>query len=442
AVIRVEDIFRGTNQDPPIGEYIFARDKLTANVDRVGTLWQIRGLQVMADGRVVILAWLDGNRRRLYYSSHIDQTIWNDSPGGFLDVVSLIGSGRALGKWGHSFTVHTPEGIAFARPTNSAIQPLAIEPAVTAHRGARFGKTLRRIPDGELFLGSDHQVYLFDGYRTIPVGEDVKEDLQRIYQLGGWLSWDHPYARLDTYREEYWLLIPVGWGATKDADWGIDGRKETYAFIYHWPSKSWRKALFPGLLTAMSDGRRTPMGVLAEFRTGWKANGTRTNGIAHAGYPTYDEKVSGAQTPTSPLWIVAEPDPSQPETITDEFPPHTGYGMVAPFAVAESSDDDAGQPGYLKEVDRARLYLVGENTGLDTWVVEISGDRGNNWYRREVEINFVAGVPVLVDFVFGDEGVAAEAWRFRVSVDATKTVHGKWLHFAWLPQATYPVEAL
>jgi hypothetical protein len=160
---------------------------MTAGDNLLGELLEILGMQFLADGRVIVAAWSNESgvdiKNRVYYSANYDvggvdmHKVWTASPGGFNDITDLPGRLTGLGKWGRSVTVHFPEGIVLGHLTGQDDPPLQYMPAALVSSGCEAPRTLRRTPIGELYLGSDHNVFHFDGNRAIPIGEDIKDTI-------------------------------------------------------------------------------------------------------------------------------------------------------------------------------------------------------------------------------------------------------------------------
>lgn len=220
AVIRVKNIYDNTL----IVEYLLANADLTGAMSPQSVradLWDIKGLQVLQDGRVVVAASIVPTNKtgivgnRILYSSNIDtQThtaaqIWNASPAGFLDIVGIPGEVTALGMLDpNTLTAHFHRGIATLSYTSQYDPPLSASVSA-ARSGALAPRTVLTHAGREMFLGSDGLVHSFDGRQTTPICNETvtlfhadEENTQTSYWTG------NAHASFDARRQQYRLWMP------------------------------------------------------------------------------------------------------------------------------------------------------------------------------------------------------------------------------------------
>jgi hypothetical protein len=409
AVIRVNG-YEWRNIDPETAsEYLTAAADLTGSLDTLDSWWGCNGMQVMDDGRIVLL-----NRHgesagsadlRVFWSGPggPSQLVWNTTPGGFKDVTEIDGTGYALGRWGKSMTVHSNRGIAYLDPTGKSDNPLATRTAAGAHLGCTATDTLKKTPIGEIFWSGSSCLCLFDGYRTVNLSGDIRHDFIDEDLLASWpRRYSVPHSRIDAHQDEYWIFFPINFTKTDD--------RYTLAFVYNWVTKEFTKYRFPGLLLAASDTFHTfkpeePTGVA------WQ---NRLSGICLVGYPSWDARLSDPHDALPMLYYLSE------DHEIDIQPEH-GNAVDQDVFMAESDDYDFGMPGVRKLIHRVVLFTSEHGTGTQEVRVGISRDKGVTWRWKNKEIDFDAGKVRLHDFIFGDAATSGEAWRFKIeSIDTDR----------------------
>lgn len=147
-------------------------DGTNVRVAGAATQVQVRGLDLLQDGRIVVATSSEINPSRIYYSSQIQQPQihWNQSPGGFTDVVAVAGALQAMGRLGDQLTLHYAHGIAIAIPTGQDDPPLTFQ-ATREIQGCFLWRTLVNVPPAtECFVAQDGRLYRFNGSSAEPLG--------------------------------------------------------------------------------------------------------------------------------------------------------------------------------------------------------------------------------------------------------------------------------
>lgn len=221
AVIRVNSIY----DTAQTSEYLLAGFDLTGSMSTNGSviaeLWDIKGLQMLTDGRVVLATaevpstktGIVGNRLR--YSSNTGNTagtvsaqeIWVASPAGFIDVIDHPGEIKALGRLGPStLSVHFDRGVSLATYTAQYDPPLSIQST-----GARVGcfapRTLCQYAGQEIFLGSDGIVHAFNGEETAALSDETIQLIHDDENAQASFAVPNTHAVVDTRREHYRLFF-------------------------------------------------------------------------------------------------------------------------------------------------------------------------------------------------------------------------------------------
>lgn len=221
AVIRVNSIY----DTAQTSEYLLAGFDLTGSMSTNGSviaeLWDIKGLQLLTDGRVVLATaevpstktGIVGNRLR--YSSNTGNTagtvsaqeIWVASPAGFIDVIDHPGEIKALGRLGPStLSVHFDRGISLATYTAQYDPPLSIQSS-----GAKVGcfapRTLCQYRGQEIFLGSDGLVHAFNGEETAELSDETVALEHDGTNYSASFCIANTHAVVDTRRSHYRLFF-------------------------------------------------------------------------------------------------------------------------------------------------------------------------------------------------------------------------------------------
>ena len=305
----------------------------------------------------------------------------------------------ALGKFGKSITVHFPNGIIFGHPTGQDDPPLAWQQVPLVFQGCTATRTLRSTPRGEMFIGKDHQVLLFDGASVTPIGDDIK---QVIAEDWGYDSAAH--AALDFHRKEYSLFFP-----------DLPAAGQTEELVFNWETQQWTRLRHTHQLGAVSD-------VLRSLTTpSWTGRG---DGVAIIGYASWDSDLG--QT----MMLYAKVEDGIRPPVDDTFVPNCG---VEDGIELVTGDLDAGLPGYNKVWRKVTLW-VGNGILSDAipsspedYKVALSVDRGDTW-AQEVTVGITRDAATtdterILHFWFTP--LMGETVRIRIRVTDGPEFHGE-----------------
>jgi hypothetical protein len=391
AIIKVSDVFRD-DVDYFDSRYLISRFALHTTGGGDGTEYQyfhqltelreILGMDFLGDSRIVTLTWevQSGTKvlNRVRYSDHSNNEEWDPaastSTAGYSDRTEIPGRVTALGRFGNSLTVHFPRGIVWAHPTGEQSPPLAFQPAVGCYQGTVLTRTLKQTPAGEIFLGTDHQILLFDGSKVREIGNDVR---RQIAEDWGYSQYVH--TGLDWHREQYSLFL-VG----SDVD-HASFNQETLELVFNWRSGQWKRRWYDGGLHAVSDLQRNIPG------STWT---TRLDGEALVGTPSLTTwnwigprgAFRGGEAQTRMLYCLKERATSF-DSLSNTDMANNGFDINGCNLRTDVIDGGAELAGFYKNWRYVTLWLGRFllDTGLSQTVnVAVSSDQGKTW-RQEVE---------------------------------------------------------
>jgi hypothetical protein len=370
AVIRVSDILAAA----PATAYLTAKTALTPGLDTIADLDSITGIQCLQDGRVVI----SGNESTIFYSSHLDQTVWTVAPGGNTPVSFVQGGIHALGRLHNALTLHYEAGIVLAEPTGLADPPLAYR-NTNARNGCFAPRTLRSTAGAEYYVTADANVGIFNGAESRIIGDDVRETL--IAEL--LTTPDREDVRLyfsgyEPNRGEYQV-------------YRVAAAPQTNLFTLRLADGSWWVHRLMGQFTAAGDGN--PFGDVAQ---------TQLLGAS---------SVSGAAAERSVLYTFSEN--AWVDAVTGESPAsQTGIYV-------ETDDLDFGLPLSLKELKRVVVWVKTIRRGVSNptygqdLTVSVSNDAGGSYVSKTVAVSASTGAKPI-SFWFVGALAAQHLWRVRV----------------------------
>ena len=451
-VIKVDNVFRTTvtGQD---ARYLMGAEPLHATTTvntggdnstyfQISTLTEILGMEFLGDGRTVLATWEDDALgsvlNRVRFSDHTDDEEWDpaaaSSTAGFSDRTEVPGRMTAIGRFGNSLTFHFPGGIVWGHPTGEQSPPLSYQPAVGVFQGTVVTNSLKHTPKGQVFLGKDHQILLFDGSKVNEVGYDVREMISEDWGFSPFM-----HSSIDWYRSEYSLYVLdvdisnlFTWRTwTPFRDWKIGKGKvttniaeddSTFQLIWNWRTGMWRIRLFDGAVTAVSDICRNDPGAT------WQ---NRLSGQALVGSPSVSgldwldgqANVGAGQKATDMLYRLRE----QITTFTDIDPDGTtasfaNNGFDVDGCVGITDDLDANIPGVYKDWRIVQLFLGRYllTSGLtQSFEVGLSSDEGETWTTETVSVDGTTTTPseFVVPFYFNT--ITSNKVRVRVKVAAS-----------------------
>lgn len=199
-------------------------DPVESGLDNLGYAIEVAGLAVLSDGRLILPTfWFDTSTdesgSRVHYSSLTNLAVWTASPGGFTDVTDFSGTVTAMTGGGASISLHFADGIAVGDLTGAQDPPLRFR-ASRAKVGAAGPKVVvsipggKAIPPGDLFIGADASIYLFNGGDALPVTwASARADLIAGSKGGLYRGFSH----LDTFRGYASFFVrQSGFGGAED----------------------------------------------------------------------------------------------------------------------------------------------------------------------------------------------------------------------------------
>lgn len=400
AVILVSSITAGSTP----GDYLLAQNDLTSgveNFDNEGeTVYAIRGLDVLQDGRVIIASEESPDRvSRVRYSSHLNQAVWFTSPGGFTDVVAG-GSGKitGLGRLGRVTTVHYADGIAIGSPTGQDDPPLNFE-STRADTGAMQPHTIKNFGGYEYFIGDGGLLYRFNGSTSEPVAEEFRieggDNVKQVEQ--------QVFAWLDRHLGEYsWCSL----------DTNVNDPLGVH-YAYNFRTRQVRRNVYPARLTAFLDSFAGTPGVSFEGR------GTYQTLAAYTDAPT-------GGTPK----IVTLQDRSGEDASGDVDSNYDGVigGITWPM--------DFGMPTVEKIIERVQLWVSRPSfkqhaLTSDTIQVALSPDGGQTFPLSASQTVVYANDDEIEVLEFSwDATRSSEHWSLRLLVTTTSAGNGGYRRFA------------
>lgn len=183
------------------------------------------GMEFLQDGRLVLLGSAEEGgvvtTSRVFYSSHLDVTQWNTTPGGWVDVVANHGPAYAMSKLGNSLHVHYFDAIISGEPTGQDDPPLYFR-STAAGAGTPFPHSIRYFEGTTLFVDAHLNLQRFNGQSAQVVSDYLARQIRQEYRnphvpLGATPVYDVAERlkaagsfSLDRGRGEYRALFPAG----------------------------------------------------------------------------------------------------------------------------------------------------------------------------------------------------------------------------------------
>ncbi len=406
----------------------------------ISTLDEIQGMQFLGDGRTVLGVWeadaFGATLNRIRYSDHLDEEEYDpfetSSTAGFSDRTEYSNRITALGRFGNSLTVHFPEGIVWAHPTGEQSPPLTYQPVIGVYQGCVLTKSLQQTPVGQIFVGTDHQILLFDGSKVQEVGYDLRGIIGENW---GYTPFIH--SSLDWYRSEYSLFIldvnPINiqpwrswsgmtaWRLRRGLGTSIRIAEDdsTLEMMWDWTTGEWRIRNWDGAITAVSKIERNNPG------STWE---TRLDGEAIMGVPSLSgldwldgqSSVGAGQAATDLIYRLREQITTLPSIdpggTTKSFD-NNGFDFEG--CTAMTDDIDVGVPGVYKYYRYVQLWLGRFilDTGLtNTFRVGLSTDEGKTFTDQDVIVAGSADTPAEFIIQFYYDTVIGQKVRIRIQI--------------------------
>ena len=166
-ILRVADIF-GT----PVTSYVLSTWDTTGSLSAesiIASLTNIYGMQPTQDGRLVILCQDSDLGTIVRWSNILDTNNnavgtdeWITTPAGFVEIQGAIGDGKAFCRIGEVLIAYYANSIHIGTPTGQSDPPFTWTKS-KAKIGTRWQRAVQEVPYGNLFVGTDGNLRLFDG---------------------------------------------------------------------------------------------------------------------------------------------------------------------------------------------------------------------------------------------------------------------------------------
>lgn len=177
AIIEVPDALENSALDPSNSRYILAQAALTTTHPAtaiISTLGAILGMFLSDDGRVVIATHESAGtavvRNKVRWSTPTAVDNWTTGDGaGFADIVGPGQTITGVGMVGGNPSFHFSRGITIGIPTGQLDVPYDFRDT-QAQAGAACPEVLCQFYGGDLFVGHDLDLYVFNGSTATPVG--------------------------------------------------------------------------------------------------------------------------------------------------------------------------------------------------------------------------------------------------------------------------------
>lgn len=286
---------------------------------------------------------------RVRWAASADHTDWDSNAGtgaGFLDLYDVEEEPiRGMHVLSGRMAVYRQHSIMDFIPTGSLTLTYAVETRVIG-RGCKASHTIASNGQAHFFLGSDANVYAWDGVKLEPIGDPILRSLQGL--VNPTLT-DTYFGGVSTQRQEYWLCVGNG-----------------VVFIYDYARGVWTKDTF-GDLTA-----------LGEVEDATSAETWNTIATTWATEPRTWDQLAGVST--TALW--GGRSDGQTLTIADTTIGDAFASADSDSAYCETGDTylggaETGDP--LQMVTVQRSLIAYEYVDANPITVELSVDRGQTW---------------------------------------------------------------
>jgi hypothetical protein len=337
---------------------------------------EFKGLELLSDGRVVLATTesiATGNAMaRIRYSSHLDQMVWNEPPGGTNDVVLLPGKMNAMKEFGGYLACHFDRGIVVAIPNGQDDPPLNYQRVQTTTIGCESARPLANTPIGQIYLGTDGNVWTFDGSGQTQLSDATRNTWSATAAYSSW------HACYEAQQSTFWLFQV---GATNTGIYTIN--TETGIVGYHKVGTIITAACDPG----------APTGDIRLI----------------LGLPSFDPAVvSGTSGATSTM--IYDLDFSD---TADVVPAFTGYAATSALTLI-TDWMDMDMPGIDKTISHILLYYI--SGGSYTFRTIYLRD-GLNTATNSINLTTTATEEKVAKLWFPP--ATSEKWRFEFGTATT-----------------------
>jgi hypothetical protein len=146
---------------------------------------------------------------------------------GAVDLTEVPGAITGIKTLGDDLIIYFTEGIMRGSRTGNFTNPVSYASAPGDGVGCIAPRTLQTLPDGRhIFLGTDFNVYQYDGDTVSAIGDSIQRQLQEVVRG---TSLNQCHAVVHSRESQYWLFA-------------VTIPNTTYpqtAYIYDWTTKAW-----------------------------------------------------------------------------------------------------------------------------------------------------------------------------------------------------------
>ena len=346
---------------------------------------------------------------RIRWAKNGDYTTWTGDGTGFLDLGGVGDEGAVqaplmgLHPLGQRLAAYTAFGILDVIATGTLTPVFRTEQRIWG-LGCKAPYTIASTGQEHLFLGTDRNVYIWDGTKLTPIGDPILEELRGLVSSD---SMETCFATVATERQEYWLILRDG-----------------NVFVFDYKRGVWARDTFPDI-TALGEVVDTRAASLWSTWTNTWEQETRT----------WDE-LGGASR--SVLWGGR----SDGATFTVDEQVAWDYFAVGSIMerYVETPDfylpDPNGSPDPRLNVTLQRMLLSyeyvdpirpatygGSEANPPPFLAEVSMDRGQTWQSQAI-------TPQRGGYSLLDWNLTGHVIRFRFR-ESDVTGQFRWRSYQW-----------
>lgn len=327
----------------------------------------------------LILGWTteDGAdyANRVRWAVNGDHTNWSGTGSGFLDfyegnaepIMGVKGLGARC-------AVYQPHAIVDLIPTGVAAASFSSETRVRGI-GTRAPYTIASTGQAHFFLGTDANVYAWDGVKLQRIGDAILDELQGLVYPDQMHTY---FGVVSTLRQEYWLVLSDG-----------------NVFVYDYAREAWSRDSFPSI---------TALGEVTDSlsNTTWNT----ATGTWDSTFKSWSEM---GGTSAIRLWG------GRSDGATFTIDETVNYDYFAIGSIMDRycetpdwylPDPQTGQPDPTQTFTLQRMQLVYDHVSDEPFEVGVSTDRGSTWQTQMI-------TPTATGFCFVDWLLSGNHVRFR-----------------------------
>jgi hypothetical protein len=331
---------------------------------------------------------------KLRWTENGNYTKWDSTLGegaGFLDLYEE-GQGRTSGIRGlqDRLVIYKPHAIVEMVPTGT-LSPVHVSQTRSRGIGCSAPYTIASNGFVHFFLGTDGNVYAWNGVQLNPIGDPIVEELRSLYDPAAELNY---FGVVVITRDEYWLVF--------DSD---------NVYVYDYRRNTWTRDTFPNITALAEVDDTIGTTIWSAVAGNWSQQGTNTWEAYRGTRRT--QMVAGRST--GETYIIDE------RFIDDYF----AIGCIID-KVCETPDmyipsQGDSNPWQLANVKRCLLMYRFINA--EPFEIGLSVDRGSTWVTETV-------VPDESGYSVVDFNVTGNVVRFRFR-ENNATGAFRWRQFAY-----------